>query len=231
MAAIANPARECTRALACDARQADALRQATSPLGREGLIEFVDRDALEGVLPAGAVHQGVALAASPLPDPGLNAALANPDAGQPGPVVVLDQVTDPQNIGAIIRSAAAFGAAAVVVQDRHAPPVTGALAKAASGGLERVPLVRETNLARVIDYLKQKGFWCIGLDGDAEPTLSDATTSGRMALVLGAEGRGLRRLVAESCDALARIPQTSAVESLNVSNAAAVALYELTRAR
>ena len=115
------------------------------------------------------------------------------------------------------------------MQDRHAPPGTGALAKAASGGLEAVALVRETNLSRSIEALKARNFWCIGLAGEVETTLAQARVAGPTALVLGAEGTGLRRLVAESCDTLAHIPHSDAVESLNVSNAAAVALYEIAR--
>ena len=184
------------------------------------------------MLPPGAVHQGIALLARPLDDPGLeeamDRAMARFEQSEPACIVVLDQVTDPQNVGAIIRTAAAFGAAAVVMQDRHAPPVTGALAKAASGGLESVALVRETNLSRSIEALKARGFWCIGLAGAVETSLARARVAGPTALVLGAEGSGLRRLVAEACDTLAHIPQSDAVESLNVSNAAAVALYEIT---
>jgi 23S rRNA (guanosine2251-2'-O)-methyltransferase len=144
-------------------------------------------------------------------------------------VLVLDQVTDPHNVGAVLRSAAAFGAVAVVVQDRHAPDESGVLAKSASGALERMPLLREVNLARALDRLKEGGFWCAGLAADGPVTLAQAKLSGRVALVLGSEGEGMRRLVRERCDAIVRLPITEAVESLNVSNAAAVALYELAR--
>jgi 23S rRNA (guanosine2251-2'-O)-methyltransferase len=229
LAALANPARRCERILAADPEVIEAAQEMAGARETPPGIEKVSRDDLAALLPPGAVHQNIALLAEPLEDPGLPAAIDDALACERPMIVVLDQVTDPQNVGAIMRSAAAFGATAVIVQDRHAPPVTGALAKAASGGLETVALVRETNLARTIGELKSHGFWCIGLAGEAETPLADARARGPVALVLGAEGAGLRRLVREACDALARIPQTAGVESLNVSNAAAVALYELTQ--
>lgn len=220
LAALANPRRRCRRLLAT----AEAQREGLPP--SPGIAtETVTRHELDRLLPD-AVHQGLALLAEPLPEPGLEDALKE----APGrPVLVLDQVSDPRNVGAILRSAAAFGAACVIVQERHAPQATGALAKAASGALEIVPLLRETNIARTLDALKSQGYWCIGLDAAVPTTLARAKPeeSRPVALVLGAEGMGLRRLVAERCDALARLPITKAVESLNVSNAAAVALYEI----
>lgn len=191
--------------------------------------EVVDKGRIDQILPA-AVHQGIALLADPLPEPNLQEACRRlPDSRNT--VLVLDRVTDPQNVGAILRSAAAFGARAVVTTDRHAPEVTGALAKAASGGLEAVPLVRVVNLARALQELADLGYWRIGLEATAEQTLARAADTFRdVALVLGAEGEGLRRLTAESCDLLARLPiQAAVVDSLNVSNAAAIALYELAR--
>jgi 23S rRNA (guanosine2251-2'-O)-methyltransferase len=146
-------------------------------------------------------------------------------AGERAVLLVLDQVTDPHNVGAILRSAAAFGAIGIVTQDRHSPPESGTVAKAASGALERVPWVRVVNLARALEEIGEAGFWRIGLAGDAETDLAQALGPKRIALVLGAEGTGLRPNTREHCDAVARLPISDAVESLNVSNAAAVALY------
>ncbi len=144
-------------------------------------------------------------------------------------MLVLDQISDPHNVGAILRTAAAFGVTAVVVQDRHAPPQSGALAKAASGALETVPYVEVVNIARTLDILAERGFWRIALAGDGAQTLAEAVPEGDVALVLGSEGDGIRRLVREHCEAAAFIPIAKSVESLNVSNAAAIALYELRR--
>lgn len=191
--------------------------------------EIVDRTRLEAILPAGAVHQGVATFVDPLDDPGIESLQVPPESGH-DIVLVLDHVTDPRNIGAVLRSAAAFGARAVVLTDRHAPEATGALAKAASGGLEVVPLIRVTNLARGLDHLADYGFWRIGLEMEADRTLAKAVQGiHRIALVLGAEDEGLRRLTREKCDFLAQLPMTGAVESLNVSAAASIALYECVR--
>ena len=173
------------------------------------------------MVPHDAPHQGIVIEVEPLEDIWLGDLLA--DAPERSTLLVLDQVTDPHNVGAILRSAAAFGAIGIVTQDRHSPPESGALAKAASGTLETVPWVRTVNLARALVDIAEAGFWRIGLAGDAPMELAEALGPTRVALVLGAEGPGLRPNTREHCDALARLPISSAVESLNVSNAAAAA--------
>jgi 23S rRNA (guanosine2251-2'-O)-methyltransferase len=224
-AVLANSRRRCQRLFATQDAAASVAAHASLTL------ELVDRTDLEVVLPRHAVHQGVAVLADPLEEPALEEACLPLAAGR-NIVVALDHVTDPQNIGAILRSAAAFGARALVLTDRHAPPVTGALAKAASGAVETVPMVRAVNLARALDQLAEAGYWRVGLDGTATTTLAEAPIAGpgaNVVLVLGAEGTGLRRLTREHCDIIAKLPITDRVESLNVSAAAAAALYELVR--
>jgi 23S rRNA (guanosine2251-2'-O)-methyltransferase len=193
--------------------------------------EIVERQDIERMLPAGAVHQNLALLVGPLPETAIEDLCREAENLEKATIVVLDQAVDPQNIGAILRSAAAFGAQAVILPSRHSPSATPALAKAASGALEAVPLVQVTNLARALDLLKKAGFWCIGFDMDAPITLAEADLGGKAALVLGAEGEGLRRLTRETCDLLVRIPLSDAMESLNLSVTAAIALYETKRAR
>lgn len=186
-------------------------------------VTLADVADLARLVPNDAPHQGVVIEVEPLEEVWLDGLLANsPDEAV---LLVLDQVTDPHNVGAILRSAAAFGAIGIVTQDRHSPPESGALAKAASGALERVPWARVVNLARALDEIGEAGFWRIGLTGQADTELKDALGPKKVALVLGAEGAGLRVNTREHCDALARLPISGAVESLNVSNAAAIALY------
>jgi 23S rRNA (guanosine2251-2'-O)-methyltransferase len=192
-------------------------------------VEIVSRRDLDELLPEGAVHQGCALLAHPSHTLTLEDILDT--AGADAVVVLLDQVSDPHNVGAVLRSAAVFGASAVIAPARGAPPATGVLAKAASGALEQIPLLGVANLARAMETLKQHNFWCIGLDGGGDAPLTSALFEGRVALVLGAEGQGLRRLTRKNCDVLATIPSAGPFATLNVSNAAAIALYEVARRR
>ncbi len=226
LAALANPARKGVgRLLATPERAAEIERDGLAPNGHR--VETVDAPTLSRMLPGGAVHQGLAFKVAPLEGVALED-VADPAGGV---LVMLDQLTDPQNVGAIFRSALAFGARGIVVQDRHSPALAGALAKAAAGATERLPCVRATNLSRALERLADLGWRAVGLDGSAERTLEEALDGAPTVLVMGSEGDGLRRLVAEHCDELARIPMPGGFESLNVSNAAAVALYEAARAR
>ena len=228
-AALANPRRQVHKLIASRAAAEGLERHLALPLSerRPALeVRVVEaRDALSSLLPEGAVHQGLAALVSPLAQP----ALADLASAAPGRslIVLLDQVTDPQNVGAILRSASAFGALAVVAPERHSADETGALAKAASGALEAIPYVRVVNLARSLDHLKDQGYWCLGLDSASDQTLDRIVPVERVALVLGAEGSGLRRLTRDHCDVLTRLPTRGPVAQLNVSNAAAVALYAL----
>jgi 23S rRNA (guanosine2251-2'-O)-methyltransferase len=189
-------------------------------------VTYADAADLGRLVPGDAPHQGIVAEVEKLPDIWLTDILE--EAPERRPLLVLDQVTDPHNVGAILRSAAAFDAIGIVTQDRHAPPESGALAKAASGALETVPWVRVVNLARALDEIAEAGFWRVGLTGEAEMTLGEALGPLRVALVLGAEGEGMRQNTEAHCDALARLPISDRVESLNVSNAAAIALYAAT---
>ncbi|HEX9819538.1 MAG TPA: 23S rRNA (guanosine(2251)-2'-O)-methyltransferase RlmB [Methylomirabilota bacterium] len=238
LAALANPARRPERLLATpEAAQTwgQRLRDERHPAHAGLALQTVQRRDIDALLPEGSVHQGLALLTAPLDQPALEdifaARLPEPALPQDGPrrrvVVLLDQVTDPHNVGAVLRSAAAFGALAVVALDKGAPEESGTLAKAASGALEVVPYVSVVNLARALDSLKDAGFWCLGLAGEAERSLAASHPGEDVALVLGAEGSGLRRLTRERCDLLVKLPTRAPIESLNVSNAAAVALYEL----
>ena len=200
--------------------------------------ENADREALAGLLPDGAVHQGIALACEALSQPSLEAFLNRLGGQVPAGnqdrthlLVALDQVTDPHNVGAILRSAAAFGASGVLATRDHAAPETGVLAKAASGALEQVPYLQVTNLARALDQLREADFWALGLAADSQTGLADWQPAKRTVLVLGAEGSGMRRLTRERCDQLVRLPTRGPIDQLNVSNAAAVALYELSGRR
>lgn len=237
VAALANP-RRCWRRLAALAGQEDEARALVAAAAArrrhhaDDAVLVLDRGRFAAMLPPGAVHQGLAIEVEPLPPTMLEDVLGRVESAAGTSIVVaLDQVSDPHNVGAVLRSAAAFGAAGLLLAAHGAPPIGGVLAKAASGALERVPLIHVVNLARALDRLKRARFWVCGLDETASQPLGALNLDGRVALVLGSEGKGLRRLVRERCDYLARLPTLAAQPTLNVSNAAAVALYEVVRAK
>ena len=231
-AALANPQRHWYRlaALVGHEQEARALvdRARARQFGDGDAIRILDRHQLVEILPDGAVHQGLALAVEPLASPDLVDLVQSAEAATTRSViVVLDRVSDPHNLGAVLRSAAAFGALAVVLVAHGAPPVTGTLAKAASGAVESVPLARVVNLARALEQLKKAGFWICGLEETAPHMLTALDLDQRIDIVLGSEGRGLRRIVRERCDYLVRLPTRAEHPTINVSNAVAIALYEL----
>lgn len=179
---------------------------------------------LDRILGTDTVHQGLLLEAHPLPEPKLED-IAERATEKSQPIVILDHVTDPHNVGAVLRSAAAFGAAGLILTRRHSPPLNGVLAKSASGALELIPVLLVQNLAKTMETLKAQGFTLLGLAGDARHALEDQPLTAQTALVLGAEGKGLRELTAQTCDRLVRIKTVDTLASLNISNAAAVALH------
>jgi 23S rRNA (guanosine2251-2'-O)-methyltransferase len=219
-AALENPARR-VRKLMVTENALRRLRDESIPLPVEP--EMVRPDAIAARLGPDAVHQGLLVEADPLP------ALTLETLAAEGLVLVLDQITDPHNVGAILRSAAAFDVKAIVTTARHSPEATGVLAKAASGAIDIVPLVLVQNLARAMNGLRERGFLIVGLDSEGEADLADVPLKAPLALVLGAEGKGLRQLTRETCDSLARLDMPGAIKSLNVSNAAALALYVASR--
>ena len=218
LAALANPDRV--------VRKLWGTREALSALDLPPVlpITYADVADLGRLVPADAPHQGLVAEVEPLDEIWLGDLLDRKTEAK-RPLLVLDQVTDPHNVGAMLRSAAAFDALGIVTQDRHAPPESGVVARAASGALELVPWVRVVNLARALDEIAEADFWRVGLTGNTQTTLAEAIGDSRVALVLGAEGEGMRQNTEAHCDVLARLPISPRVESLNVSNAAAVALY------
>jgi 23S rRNA (guanosine2251-2'-O)-methyltransferase len=218
-AALRNPARKIRKLLATENA---ARRLIDENVPNANRAEVVRPYAIAERLLPDAVHQGLYLEADPLPSPDID----NLEAS--GVALVLDQITDPHNVGAILRSAVAFGVRAVITTQRHSPDATGALAKAASGALEHVAVISVQNLARGLTALKEKGFLTVGLDSEGDSDLAALTLCTPLALVLGAEGKGLRQLTRETCDHVARIDLPGAIASLNVSNATAVALYVAT---
>jgi 23S rRNA (guanosine2251-2'-O)-methyltransferase len=217
-AALLNPERKHRKLWATR----DGVESLDGELPADFPVEWAQPADLARLVARDAPHQGLVLECEALEDVYLSDVL---DGQAERPILVLDQVTDPHNVGALMRTAAAFNAVAVVTQDRHAPPESGTLAKSASGALEIVPWVRVVNLARALEEIAEAGYWRIGLAGEAEMALANALPAGPVALVLGAEGEGMRHNITQHCDALARLPIHEAMESLNVSNAGAVALY------
>jgi 23S rRNA (guanosine2251-2'-O)-methyltransferase len=215
-AALENPQRRFRKLLATENA---ARRLAADGIALPRAPDIVRPDAIDRLLGADAVHQGLYAEADPLPSPALETLPAQDI------VLVLDQITDPHNVGAILRSAAAFAVAALVTTARHSPEATGVLAKSASGALEHVPIVTVQNLARALAAIKERGFLAVGLDSAGESELASLPLRAPLALVLGAEGKGLRQLTKETCDHVARLDLPGAITSLNVSNAAALALY------
>ena len=223
-AALANPDRPCYRVLASEAMLAGiegaARARAITP-------ELVPPDRLARLLPPDATHQGLAAAVGPLPE--REPSELGEDAAARSLVLALDQVNDPRNLGAILRTAAALGVEAVILPQRRSAELAGACAKAASGALDLVPIVEVVNLARTLAELKKRGYWVVGLDAAGAGALETLDLPARVVLVLGSEGEGLRRLVTEECDHLARLEIDPRMESLNVSVAAGIALYLLAR--
>lgn len=220
--ALQNATRHCFRLVITDA----ALKGL--PLSKDSLtvkVDILDSSSLSRLLPEGAVHQGIALEVGPLPEPSFKDVCSQ----EKGVLVVLDQVTDPHNVGAILRTARALGALGLIMTERNAPPLGGVLAKTASGALDQLPVWKVTNLARTLDELKEGGFWTVGLDERGTRTLSNKDMPPKVALLMGAEGEGLRRLTQEKCDFLVKLPTDPLFPTLNVSVAAALALYELVR--
>jgi 23S rRNA (guanosine2251-2'-O)-methyltransferase len=217
--ALRNPKRKCVK-LKCTLNAAERLKPLTQAIGLTP--EIVNPKILDRMVSADAVHQGMILEAKPLVQPGLR------DIPQSGIVVMLDQVTDPHNAGAILRTCAAFGVVALVTTLRHSAEANGVFFKAASGACEHVPVVKVTNLARAMEELRDVGFLLIGLDSEAEVAIAAVAKMPPLAVILGAEGKGLRELTRKNCDVVAKLDFPGAIKSLNVSNAAAIALYALT---
>ena len=223
LAALGNPERPIYRLLATPAALPEVEAAARA---RRQAVEQATPERLAQILPPDAPHQGLALSVGPLPERGLDEIDATAERTL---VLALDQVSDPRNLGAILRTAAALGVAAVLLPQRRSAELGGACAKAASGALDLLPIVEVVNLARALAELKARGFWTLGLDGAAPQRLEDLDLPPKLVLVLGSEGEGLRRLVAETCDYLARIEIDPRMESLNVSVAAGIALYLMSR--
>ncbi len=224
LSALKNSRRKITKVLSTK-ENADEIRRVAPNIP----LQIVERKEIDKLLPPEAVHQGFALFCSELPPVALEDIITMSEKQNNCNVLILDQVTDPQNIGAIIRSAVAFNTLALIVQDKNSPTETGSMAKASAGMIEFLPICRVTNLSRAIEQLKNAGFWTIGMDGYAQTTVDKLKKGGKNAIIMGSEGKGMRRLVEENCDITVKLPMNERVESLNVSTAAAIMLYELNK--
>ncbi len=224
LAALANPERQINKLMVTK----DNLLEVKGKIP-DNKISVVDRKEIDKLLPKEATHQGFALTAFMLDTYALEEICDMAETRQKSHVLILDQVTDPRNVGAIIRSCAAFDALALVVQDKNSPDESGALLKAAAGTFEDLPICRVTNLSRTIDILKRAGFWTVGMDGHAQTSVEDLPKDSKIAIIMGSEGKGMRRLVEESCDMTIKLPINPKVESLNVATAASVVLYEVNK--
>ncbi len=228
-AAIANPKRQINKILTI-ADNADELKKACSKTKRSpSIVTIVDRKEIDKILPLDTVHQGVIAYSQELECYNIDEICQIANNIDNCHILILDQVTDPQNIGAIIRSCVAFNTLALVVQDKNSPTETGAMAKASAGMIEHLPIVRVTNIVQAIKQLKKHGFWVIGMDGYAKNTIDNLKKGGKNAIIMGSEGKGMRRLVEESCDITVKLPLNTKVESLNVATAAAITLYEINK--
>ena len=229
ISAITNPQRT-INSLFCTKENTEELKNACIKAGRNvNLIKTIDKKDIEQMLPRDSVHQGFVAKVQPLPEYSIEEICNLAQEQKDCHILILDQVTDPQNIGAIIRSCVAFNALALIVQDKNSPPENGSMAKASAGMIEHLPICRVTNISRAIEQLKKAGFWTIGMDGYATTTISELKKGGKNAIIMGSEGKGMRRLVEESCDITVRLPISERVESLNVSTAAAIVLYEISK--
>lgn len=230
IAAVQNPQRIINKILVTKDNY-DEMKSIIAKTSRNiGIVNTVDKKEIDHQLPHEAVHQGFAAHAKELESIGIDDIIVMAEDKSNCNVLVLDQVTDPQNIGAIIRTCVAFDALAMIVQDKNSPVETAAMAKASVGAIETLPICRVTNLSRAIQQLQNDGFWAIGMDGTADTTIDKIKKSGKNIIVMGSEGKGMRRLVEENCDIIVKLPISNKVESLNVSTAAAIALYEMSKA-
>ena len=223
LSALANPKRQISKIL-CTKENADEIKRATKIIP-----QIVEKKDIDKLFSSDAVHQGFALFCNRLQDYTLEDIIDMAEKKEKCHVLILDQVTDPQNIGAIIRSAVAFNTLALIMQDKNSPLENGAMAKAAAGMIEYLPVARVTNLSRAIEKLKNAGFWTVGMDGYAKTTIDKLEKPEKIAVVMGSEGKGMRRLVEENCDISVKLPMSEFVESLNVATAAAITLYEINK--